>query len=236
VPGLRRYEALLPRAGHRVELSAPEGSGQAVLGWSVERRRPGIVYENHGTIGATVALLKKLTPAAVFFELGERQPALLVVAFGTNEGFDDALDLGRYAALFDTAVGELRRAAPGAAVLIVGPPDGNRRAKDCTAQSQPANCGAADACAWSEPRNLAAVRDIQRRVARREGWAFWDWSAAMGGRCSIDRWFGRDKPLAMPDHVHLNGDGYAAAADMLFFDLMRGYDEWKRGRYRATRH
>jgi hypothetical protein len=30
--------------------------------------------------------------------------------------------------------------------------------------------------------------------------------------------------MAMPDHVHLSKQGYAAAADLLFAELMRAYD------------
>jgi lysophospholipase L1-like esterase len=163
-------------------------------------------------------------------ELAERRPALLVIAFGTNEGFDDSLDLAKYAARFRIAVGEVAHAARGAAVLVLGPLDGNRLPPGCGKDAAVA-CGSRDGvCAWSEPRNLAAVRDILRRAAQRQGWAFWDWSAAMGGRCGIDRWLGHEPPLAMPDHVHLNKAGYAATADILFSELMREYDAWRRGR------
>jgi hypothetical protein len=183
-PALRRIEVLLPARAkaHKVELSAPRAAGQQVLGWAVERRVPGIIYENHGSIGATVALIEKLDPAAIASELAERRPVLLVVAFGTNEGFNDTLDLARYAARFRAVVTELGHAARGAAVLILGPPDGNRLPQGC-AKDAAIRCGSREgACAWSEPRNLAAVRDIQRRAARRHGWAFWTgrrrWAAA----------------------------------------------------------
>ena len=233
-PAWRRVEVLLPAKAkaHKVELSAPRAAGQQVLGWAVERRVPGVIYENHGAIGATAALLEKLDPAAVASELAERRPALLVVAFGTNEGFDDSLDLGRYAVRFRAALAELANATRGAPVLVLGPPDGNRRAPACAGQgAAPAACGNREnTCAWVEPRNLAAVRDIQRRAAQRHGWAFWDWSAAMGGRCGIDRWLGQEPPLAMPDHVHLNQAGYAVTADALFSALMREYDTWRHGR------
>ncbi|HEX3952706.1 MAG TPA: GDSL-type esterase/lipase family protein [Stellaceae bacterium] len=234
----RRVEMLLPRAAHTVELTATDGVGQEVLGWAVERRQRGIIYENHGTIGATVALLNRMNPAVVAAELAERRPALLVVAFGTNEGFKDGLDRGEYAAQFRAAVTGLRQKAHGAAVLIVGSPDGNRLAKECNGaaaaavgcRADPSDSGAA--CAWTEPRNLAAVRDIQRRIAAQQGWAFWDWSAAMGGACTMPQWVAADPPLAMPDHVHLSKAGYAATADMLFRDLMHADEDWKRTRRR----
>lgn len=220
---IKLFDLPLDRPARRVELHAEGHPPPVLLGWNVERRGSGIIYENHGTIGATVGLLSQVTPAAVTFELRERRPALLVVAFGTNEGFDDRLDLDRYAGRFEGGVEILRRAAAGVPVMVLGPPDGVRAERGCSASP----CGSSDACAWQEPTKLAAVRDIQRRVATREGWAYWDWFAAMGGICSIDRMSGANPPLAMPDRVHLSGAGYRAMADLLFGDLMRAYEGWK---------
>ena len=220
---INRFDLPLDRPARQVELRADGRSPVVLLGWSVERQRPGIIYENHGTIGATVGLLGQMTPEAVSFELGERRPALLIVAFGTNEGFDDDLDAGRYAARFQDNVAALKRAAHGAPVLVLGPADGNRLGHGCAAMP----CGTSGDCAWREPARLAAVRDIQRRVAAQQGWAYWDWFTAMGGICSIDRMSAADPPLAMPDHVHLSSPGYQAMADLLFGDLMGGYEKWK---------
>jgi hypothetical protein len=71
------------------------------------------------------------------------------------------------------------------------------------------------------------VRDIERRVSADQGWAYWDWFAAMGGTCSIDRMANADPILAMPDHVHLSRAGYEGIADTLFGDLMNAYSDWK---------
>ncbi|HWD57249.1 MAG TPA: GDSL-type esterase/lipase family protein, partial [Stellaceae bacterium] len=181
MPAIRIFDRSLDRPARQVALTVEGRSPVVLLGWTVERRAPGIVYENHGTIGATIGLIGQMTPEAMSFELAERRPALLVVAFGTNEGFDDDLDIGRYGARFQDAVTALQRAAHGAPVLLLGTPDGNRAAKGCAATP----CGTeGDACAWREPPKLAAVRDAQRRVAAQHGWAYWDWFAAMGGRCA----------------------------------------------------
>jgi hypothetical protein len=130
--GVRRSEVLLPKPAHQLELVASGPPGTELLGWAVERRRSGIIYENHGSIGATVRLLERLDPAAVSFELADRRPVLLVIAFGTNEGFRDGLDLADYAARFRAAVSGLARRARGAAILVLGPPDGNRRSAECS--------------------------------------------------------------------------------------------------------
>ncbi|HWB52465.1 MAG TPA: GDSL-type esterase/lipase family protein [Stellaceae bacterium] len=221
---IKHFALALDRPARRAELRASAGSPVVLLGWDVERHAAGVIYENHGMIGATIGLLDQMTPEAVAFELDTRRPALLIVAFGTNEGFDNDLDPERYAIRFRMAVEALQARARGAPVLILGPPDGNRAERGC----QPDPCGARpQTCAWREPPKLAAVRDVQRRVAGRQGWAYWDWFGAMGGACSIDRMTGANPPLAMPDHVHLSVPGYQAMADLLFADLMRGYEIWK---------
>jgi lysophospholipase L1-like esterase len=224
IAAVKDFDLPLDRVGHRVELRTVGRQPVVLLGWSAERRVPGVIYENHGTIGATVGLLGQETPEAVSFELRDRRPALLIVAFGTNEGFEDGLDLDRYAARFRDNVETLRHAAGGVPVLLLGTPDGNRVGHGCTA-TQCREEG--DDCSWHEPAKLAPVRDLQRRVASQQGWAYWDWFDAMGGRCSIDRMTQAAPPRAMPDHVHLSTPGYQAMADLLFDDLMRDYEIWK---------
>ena len=228
---VKRIEVPAPPHAHRVRLASLDKRPVRLLGWAVERRAPGIVYENHGTVGATVALLARMSPQTLATELADSRPRLIVVAFGTNEGFDDALDPRRYAAEFRARVAALAQRAPGAAILVLGPPDGNRRRRACPpAQPQQMSCrpAAADPCRWHAPPRLAAVRRAQRAAAQRAGWAFWDWRGAMGGACSIDRFAAADPPLAYPEHVHLTDLGYEESAEVLYFDLMRAYAAWKR--------
>ena len=79
------------------------------------------------------------------------------------------------------------------------------------------------------------MRDLQEQVAAANGWAFWNWSQAMGGACSMHRLANQDPPWAFPDHVHLNRLGYAATADVLLYDLLGEYRVWRRHRLAARR-
>jgi lysophospholipase L1-like esterase len=236
-PSMRAKCAAIPLRGaaHRIELAATGKQPVRLIGWSTERRGAGILYENHGTIGARIGLLAQMNSDTVGYELADRRPALLVVAFGTNEGFDDTLDLEQYAARFRDAVDMLRRHAPSAAILVVGPPDGNRLDPSCPRDGASCADDQATPCAWHVPPNLRAVREIQRRVATVRGWAFWDWSAAMGGACSMHGLAARDPPWAFPDHVHLTRLGANASAEVLYFDLMAAYRRWQVSRPRGPR-
>jgi lysophospholipase L1-like esterase len=220
-------------ASHTLTLRARGDGPVDVLAWGIGRDHPGVEYANLGTIGATVELIGRWDPAFVAAELGRLRPAAMLVAFGTNEGFHDDTDPASYAATYAANVEMLHGGAPGSAVLVIGPPDGNRLSRP--GQSNGQQCASAPAGrhkrnVWAEPTQLAAVREDEHQVAARQGWYFWDWSAAMGGVCSIATWANADPPLAGPDHVHLRTDGYRQTAEALFQQIMAGY-----ARYLALR-
>jgi lysophospholipase L1-like esterase len=187
-----------------------------MLSCQVGRRNPGVTWSNLGTIGATVELLSRWDNDIVRAELQRLQPDLIVLAFGTNEGFQRATDLVTYAAMYRAAVDMLRSGAPQADLLLIGPPDGVVRRHT----AGPGGCGGA----WQEPQNLAPVRAVQRRVAGDLGLAYWDWSSGMGGSCTMVAWAAANPPLAASDHVHLLHAGYRLTAEALFARLMGKYE------------
>lgn len=207
-----------PPNSHRMTLSAAGDGEVTVLAWGTERKGPGIVYENLGIVGATVSVVGHWDARTVAEELRRRNPALIVVAYGTNEGVEPPEKLATYAERFARQVEALHRDVPGAAVLVVGPPDVDRK-------NQPPVAGCDGEVA--PPPGIAIVRDAQRAVAAREGWYFWDWQAAMGGPCAADRWARETPPLEAPDRVHQKPDGYRKSADMLFGEIMDGYRRFR---------
>ena len=200
-----------PRGLHLLSVHARGDGPVAVLSWRA-RARSGVTWSNLGTPGATAGLLRRWDPGLVAAELRHEAPALVVLAFGTNEGFrnrpdlDDPADFGRALAL-------LRAGAPGASILVALPPDGVRRTAggDCPG-------------GYATPPGLEVVRARERANAGNV--AVWDWSVAMGGRCSFVAWMGADPQLAAPDGVHLRTDGYRITAEKLYAELMAGYDAW----------
>jgi lysophospholipase L1-like esterase len=212
--------------GSRTLTLRARGDGPVdVLAWSVARGRPGVIYANLGTVSASVDLMDNWDPALVRQDLAHLAPSLIVLAFGTNEGFRDSTDPVTYADIFAARLRALHAAAPGAALLVLGPPDAYRHRG--RKSSAPPACGDPN---WTEPPNLAAIRETQRNVAAREGALFWDWQTAMGGPCSMLRWATTQPPMAAPDRVHLFAPGYQATAEALFRVIMDGYE-----RYRALR-
>lgn len=223
--------------GSHVMSAWPQGDGPVeMLSWDTERPGSGVLYENFGTIGATIDLIGHWSRPIMKTEFAHRDPALLVVAFGTNEGFGRMSDPEAYRQMFVDRVKILQDAAPGAAIVIIGPPDGNRlyrraagQAGDCAPEIAPDTPAAEQlgkSGIWGPPPGLARVRQAQRLAASQNGWYFWDWSAAMGGACTMHRWVESDPPLGQADHVHLKSDGYRATAQQLFAELMAEYDRY----------
>lgn len=200
----------------------------------------GVSVSNLGVIGAQVRSLFSRDSRVLAAELQAYAPDLILLAFGTNEGFDDELDASEYAADYREALNLLRRLAPRSTIVAVGPPDAATLRPDLyrrggfdrydlcfpLSESERANyaglvAGRDEGLArWYAPPSLSVVRRLQRQVAAEAGIAFWDWEARMGGPCSIDRMLRADPPAARSDHVHFNTVGGAMIGGWLAEDLM----------------
>ena len=192
-------------------------------------RAGGVTLSNLGTVGAQLVHFGRTSDAMVETELHEYSPSLIVLAFGTNEGFATGLAMDAYEGLLRAQIARLRRLAGWEVpILLLGPPDAAAR--------QPAGAGLAGACAdgWAVPSGLAAVRERQLRVARAMHAAFWNWSAAMGGRCASTAWLMSDRMRG--DHVHFTRSGGDRIGAMLDADIERALgfvpaaDEGEEGR------
>jgi hypothetical protein len=227
--------------GTRFELRT-RGDGQVdIADWSVYRRDRGVTLSSHGFVGAAIGLMDRWNEANVTAELRRLSPALIILAFGTNEGFEPAERLGDYGTILEARIARLRAAVPGASIAVVGPPDAERLPDYCgprgpardNARCAPLSAAAAQdydqllarrdrgLCRWHAPAGLALVREQQRQVAARTGTFFWDWSAVQGGPCGAARW--AQDGLGHRDHVHMQDGGYALSADRFHDTLMRSY-------------
>lgn len=191
---------------HRVELVAAGGGTVRVLGLSMTRTA-GVVYDALGVNGARFAHWGRADEALVTAELRRDPPALLLTSFGTNETDDDATAEAHRQAFLGT-LGMLRRAAPQASCLVLGPPD---RAERTIVRRRRV---------WQTTAALAPIIAAERQAALESGCAFWNTFAAMGGRGTMRRWAVLDPPLAGDDRVHLTSSGYRLVADALASALL----------------
>ncbi|AZL72120.1 SGNH/GDSL hydrolase family protein [Pseudomonas oryziphila] len=199
--GQWRFSPAFANLGLPLQLGVEGGSSIALGGWYLQgQKNAGVIYSALGINGARQEVVDKWQPGWLD-SLKAVRPDLVILAYGTNEAFDDTLDLGLYQSQLEATLRSLRKDLPQAAILLVGPPDSIKRRK-------------AASCAARQPQPLASVIRIQKQLAQRHKALFWDWQAFMGGPCSIAGW--QANGLARPDLVHLTADGYRKSAAGLY--------------------
>jgi lysophospholipase L1-like esterase len=183
-----------------------------------DEQQSGVLLFEFGRVGATLRDMRTWRDVEVSGGPAHRAADLVILAFGTNEGFEDALDAVAYEALLRSQIDRLRRLTPGSSLLILGAPDALRNgiANGCSADGRRA-----------PPPSLALVRDVQRRVAAELGVALWDWHGRMGGDCSADRLATLFEPYVRGDRVHFTSAGADWIGGVLAGDLLAAYDAWK---------
>jgi hypothetical protein len=223
----------------------PRGDGDVtVLSVATGTNTSGISYSNLGLPGATAWTPAKWTADFAANELRKVSPDLIILTYGTHEGFDDHLDVHQYEMRLRLVLDQLREWAPQASVLIVGPPDAARLPAFAGAAGSQV-CRALDAqeiaiydkmmersderlARWHAPPRLEAVRAVLRRTAAASGAFYWDWARYMGGSCSIHAWTSSRPPMAAQDHETLTEAGNERSARGLFAEIMAGYDSYQR--------
>lgn len=214
-PFIRR---LLPYARtdtfRKLAIRSTSAAPVALTGVLVDQRLSGVSYLSVGFPGATINILERMSSKNLADDVTRIAPDMIVLAFGTNEGFDDDLDLARYRSLFRDILHALTSGRPDTLVVVVGPPAGAR--KNSCADGEPAASAtgkdSGKSC-WMTPKNLDAVRAIQKEVAAAEEAVFWDWSQMLPSAADLRQGRRGNPALYAADRVHLTRDGYQRTAD-----------------------
>lgn len=201
-PGYFRAE--LPQGSHALSLRTLTDAPVRVFGWVLERRG-GITWETLGLNGAQADLLLKQDPALLKDHIARRNPALILVAYGTNESRRRDWTVESYQQALDAVLRLLREAAPVASILVVGAPDQFIRTRRSTVP----------------PSGTDQILEAQRQAALGHRCAFWNLRSAMGGPGSMKEWVRAG--LAQGDYVHLTAAGYRLVGDTLYELVMGQY-------------
>lgn len=204
-PGTYQYAAT--PGVHQYTVRTLSAAPVRLFGW-VAQNQTGVTYETLGINGAQASLMLEWNSAVLASELMTRDPALIVLAYGTNEALSRTWTPEQYRATLTEIIQRLRAALPLASILLVGPPDCEHRLRGRLAPFP----------------HLDQVIEIQRAVARENGCAFWDWRAAMGGPGSVRQWV--QAGLGQGDYTHLTGAGYRMIGGRLFEELMAQYSRF----------
>lgn len=200
------------RAPHTVEVRAVGDGSVRVFGVRLDDDAVGVTLDALGINGAKATAPLASNEAHLGEQLARIAPALAIVAYGTNESGDSTTTPDEHAAAIRSLVERLKKGAPGAECVVLGPPD--------RARTLP---------------KLVEIIAAQRRAADEAGCAFYDQFAAMGSTGSIGRWASESPPRARRDLVHMTRAGYAFLAEAFVRDVLTAYDGWKREVAVATR-
>ena len=199
---------LTPQPGpHEFSVTTLSDAPVRLFGW-VAQNQSGITYETLGINGAQANMILQWEPSVLRGEISSRDPALIVLAYGTNEALSRSWTAEGYRREFEQVLQRLRADAPVASILVVGPPD-------CLFRSRGRRLPFP---------HLEEVIDIQREIALASGCAFWDWRTRMGGPGSVRQWV--QAGLSQGDYTHFTSAGYRLVGDMMVEELMDQYSRF----------
>ena len=192
----------LADGAHKVECVVTGTGTVRIFGAALERDTPSILVDSLGTGALNYEQMTHVSPASRDPMLQRREYDLVVFLIGTNL-FAPAY----HEKWMNTVIGGIETAVPNTPILVLSPPDIELHRTD----------------EHSDPRIVKLSLQLAD-IAKRHGWAFWDFRAAMGGDLSMIR-FARSG-LAAWDLVHLTKDGGAIMGQRLGHALFQGFDAY----------
>ncbi|MFZ5707414.1 MAG: SGNH/GDSL hydrolase family protein [Pseudomonadota bacterium] len=100
-----------------------DGGPVTITSWATFRERGGVVLSNVGVVGSQFVHFGRNDDSVVAEELRSYKPDLIVIAFGTNEGFAPRINPQEYEITLRTQIGRIRRLAGRVPILLLGAPD-----------------------------------------------------------------------------------------------------------------
>ena len=196
---------------HRFEVRTLESKPVRLFGWTTDNGH-GITWETLGINGAQAGMQLAWDADLLRAHITRRNPALIVLAYGTNEAGNSDLTLEDYRATFTKVLARMRQASPTASLLVIGPPDRWVRTR----------------AGWAPMNNIDIVTEAQRQASKSIGAAFFDLRARMGGKGSMRSWL--QAGLAQYDYVHLTSQGYKLFGAALYKELAGQFSAFQKVR------
>jgi GDSL-like Lipase/Acylhydrolase family len=208
-PGFALYQPV--KGTHRFVLKTLSAKPVRLFGW-VADKDSGVTYETLGINGAEASVILRWDENMLATYLRRRDPGLIVLAYGTNEAISGGWTSEKYQAMFSNVLLRIRRAIPNASILILGPPD-SWSSYDGSRRPAP---------------GVDRIISAQKAACREIGCAFWDTRERMGGAGSMRDWV--QSGFAQHDYIHMTNTGYRRLGTVLFSDIMRQYELFKKVR------
>jgi lysophospholipase L1-like esterase len=174
---------------------------------------PGVVYDALGANGGKGEYLGNMDAGHWKEQMDLRDPALVILQYGTNESEAGMADRDVYEKTLRALIEKLKTAVAGrASILVVAPLDRAEKGSSGDLRTKPV---------------IKKLVDAQQKVANEAGVAFWNTYEAMGGEGSMATWVKRG--LAGSDLTHPSPAGGEVLGDLLFKAITSGFEAWSAG-------
>ncbi len=169
----------------------------------------GVSVDNVPMRGCTGMVFTKMSAEVLSGYYADKNVRLIIMQYGGNAVpyLKNKAGVNSVARGLQAQIRYLKRLAPQAEVLFIGPSDMATRV-DGVMQSYAIL-----------PELIAALK----KTAHAEGAAYWDLQAVMGGAGSMVKWAAAKPALASSDHVHFTRLGASKVGEMLLEELLRYY-------------
>lgn len=204
----RVHTVTVPDGEHELRIQA-KGGRLNLYGVAMERDRPGVVYDGLGIVGFIEDRHHNADFDHFKKQLAFRDPNLMILMYGGNKLGFPKLGMERYEQDFEKVVKRFRKARPQASCLVMSPLDHGERHRGGIR---------------TVPR-LHKMVEVQRRVALRNGCAWYSVFEAMGGEGSMGKWANSKPALGWKDYAHVTKHGAKVLGTLFYQALMAGYVE-----------
>lgn len=182
-------------------IQAEKVTDTAIGGWWASQGQ-GSIVSALGINGSELSQWNRWNTSAWQQELATIRPQLIILAYGTNEAYNN-VDAQQVAQVLTQRIQQIRQASPNSAVMVVSAPEALKNIRG--------QCG-------TLPAQLTAIQQAQKQVAEQQRTLYWDWQKAMGGSCSMNTWIKQGK--ALKDGVHFSQSGYQQLGTSLAQDIL----------------
>ena len=174
---------------------------------------PGVAIDNVALRGCSGTIFTRMNESVARQAFKLLDTKLIILQFGGNRmpGITSTKNIPPYMAELEKQIHYMRRVAPKATLLFIGPADMGR--------SYGGKIGT-----W---HGLPELNDSLRAMALRNKVAYWDMFNVMGGEGSMAQWVKHKPALAGPDYIHFTFTGAQEIGSDLARSFTTYYDFYK---------
>lgn len=199
----------VPDGEARMHIKVVSGAPR-LFGVVLERDVPGVVYDSLGTNGGRGELLGNMDGGHWKEQMELRDPALVILHYGTNESEMGMASREAYEKTLRALIDKVKSAAPKASVLVLAPLDRAEKNESGAMRTKPI---------------IKKLVECQKKVAAEANVGFWNTFEAMGGEGTMATWV--KKGLAGSDLTHPSPAGGEILGDLLYKAITSGYEAWQ---------